>query len=328
MVPSLLQADPSARQSTRGSPVSGRTRGRGDLHNRGVSVPVLDGVRRRLGDRLFARVAGPEGPRRRDRIHGTPGPRWFAEDSPVRQVHGDASMFVGGIRALLLQSLHPLAMAGVADHSGFQGDPWGRLQRTSHFLAVTTFGRAEDAASMVHAVRRVHETVVGTAPDGRPYAASDPHLLRWVHDAEIDSFLRAHQRYGAAPLDQRGRDRYVAEVARVAEELGVTDPPRSEAELAAQLDAFRSELAGTRQARETARFLLLRPPLPLPARVPYAALSAAAVSLLPGWARRMLLLPRLPVTEAVLVPTAGAAVTRTIRWAMSPDAGAPAPGRP
>jgi len=279
---------------------------------------VLDGVRRQLGDRLFARVAGPEGPRRRDRIHNTPGPRWFPEGSAIRQVHGDASMFVGGIRALLLQSLHPLAMAGVTAHSGFKGDPWGRLQRTSHFLAVTTFGRAEDAEAMVRAIRRVHETVVGIAPDGRPYAASDPHLLRWVHVAEIDSFLRAHQKYGARPLDAAGRDRYVVETARVAEALGVVGPPRTEAELDAQLAAFRPELEGTPAARETARFLLLSPPLPLLARPPYTALSAAAVSLMPRWARRKLVLPYLPLTERVVVRAAGEAVTRTIRWAMTP----------
>ena len=84
--------------------------------------------------------------------------------------------------------------------------------------------------------------MVGTAPDGRAYAASDPHLLRWVHVAEIDSFLAAHQRYGAHPLDAAGRDRYVAQAARVAEALGVVDPPRTEAELAEQLEAFRPEL--------------------------------------------------------------------------------------
>ncbi|MGZ6787964.1 MAG: oxygenase MpaB family protein [Nocardioidaceae bacterium] len=288
-----------------------------------MSVPsrrLVDGLRGELGDRLFARVAGPEGPRRRDRIHSTPGPRWFPEGSPVRRVHGDASMFVGGVRALLLQSLHPLAMAGVAQHSGFQGDPWGRLQRTSHFLAVTTFGRSADAEAMVAAVRRIHGTVTGTADDGRPYAASDPHLLRWVHVAEVDSFLVAHQRYGAEPLDDADADTYVAQAARVAEALGVVDPPRSTAELTAQLEAYRPELRGTADARAAARVLLLHPPLPLPARVPYAALSAAAVSLLPGWARRKLLLPTLPVTEAVLVRTAGAAVTRTIRWAMTPSA--------
>ncbi len=275
-------------------------------------------VRTRVGERLFARVAGPEGPARRARIHDTTGPRWFAEDAPIRQVHGDASMFVGGVRALLLQSLHPLAMAGVAAHSGYKGDPWGRLQRTSHFLAVTTFGPAEDAEAMVSRIRSVHERVVGTAPDGRPYAASHPHLLRWVHVAEIDSFLVAHQKFGRRPLDAQGRDGYVADTARVAESLGVVDPPRSEAELRAQIREYRAELRGTREAREAARFILLNPPLPLVARPPYGAIAATAVSLLPRWARRHLYLPYLPVTEAVVVRAAGVAVTRTIRWAMAP----------
>lgn len=284
----------------------------------GMVSSLVDGVRRELGGRLFARVAGPEGPARRARIHGAPGERWFAENSPVRRVHGDASMFVGGIRALLLQSLHPLAMAGVMDHSGFAGDPWGRLQRTSYFLAVTTFGTATDAQRMVAAVRRAHATVVGHAPDGRPYAASDPRLLRWVHVAEVDSFLTAHQRYGARPLDQAGRDRYVAEIARVAEELGADGVPHSEAELRAEIDRFRPELEGTAAGRATARFLLLRPPLPVAARAPYSVLAATAVSLLPWWARRQLLLPYLPLTEAVVVRAAGALATRTIRWAMQP----------
>jgi uncharacterized protein (DUF2236 family) len=280
---------------------------------------VVRDVRRTLGDRLFARVAGPEGARRRERVHGTEGPRWFPEDAAIRRVHGDASMFVGGIRALLLQSLHPLAIAGVMDHSGFEGDPWGRLQRTSYFLAVTTFGTADDAEKVVAAVRSVHERVVGTAPDGRPYAASDPHLLRWVHVAEIDSFLAAHQRYGAHRLDAPERDAYVADAARVAEALGVADPPRSEAELRAQIKAFRPELRGTPAARQAARYLLLHPPLGLAARVPYSGLAAAAVGLMPVWARRQLLLPYLPVTERTVVRATGTALTRTIRWAMAPS---------
>lgn len=287
-----------------------------------VTSPVVEGVvagvRARVGDRLFARVAGPEGPARRQRIHGTPGPRWFPEGAAIRQVHGDASMFVGGVRALLLQSLHPLAMAGVAAHSGYKGDPWGRLQRTSHFLAVTTFGPAEDAEAMVARIRAVHERVRGTAPDGRSYAASDPHLLRWVHVAEIDSFLTAHQRLGRQPLDQGGRDRYVAETARVAEALGVAGPPHSEAELREQLEAYRPELAGTAAAREAARFILLNPPLPLLARAPYAAIAAGALALLPPWAREPLSLPSVPTVEAAVARPAGAAVTRVIRWAMTP----------
>jgi uncharacterized protein (DUF2236 family) len=224
-------------------------------------------------------------------------------------------MFAGGIRALLLQSLHPLAMAAVAQHSGFRGDPWGRLQRTSYFLAVTTFGPADDAADAIGRVRAIHERVTGTARDGRPYAASDPRLLEWVHIAEADSFLRAHQAFGARPLDQAGRDGYVADMARIAVELGVSSPPRTEAELAERIERYRPELAGSAEAREAARFLLLNPPLPLIARPPYGVLAAAAVSLLPRWARRPLLLPALPLAEAAVVRPAGQAVVRGIRWA-------------
>jgi uncharacterized protein (DUF2236 family) len=282
---------------------------------------VLEAARGKIAAALFERVAGDEpssgGPGRRDRIALAPGPRWFTDDRPIRRVHGDASMFVGGLRALLLQSLHPLAMAGVAAHSGYRGDPWGRLQRTSYFLGVTAFGAADDAQRAIDRVRAVHERVHGTAPDGRPYSAADPHLLAWVHLAEIDSFLRAHQRYGARPLDQDGRDGYVADTARIATALGVLDPPSTEAELAVQLASYRRELTGTREARAAARFVLLRPPLPIPARVPYAALAGAAVGLLPIWARWPLRLPYLPVAESTVVRLAGQGIVRTIRWAIT-----------
>ena len=278
---------------------------------------VVRDVRRSLGDRLFARVAGPEGARRRERVHGTEGPRWFPEDAAIRRVHGDASMFVGGLRALLLQSLHPLAMAGVAGHSGYRGDPWGRLARTSYFLAATTFGPDEEARETIERIKSVHARVRGRAPDGRAYSAGDPHLLEWVHIAEIDSFLRAHQRYGARPLDQSGRDGYVADTARIARELGVLDPPETEAALVERIAGFRPELAGTPEARATARFLLLDPPLALAARAPYALLAAAAVELLPRWARAPLRLPYVPVLEPIFVRGGGQVVTKGIRWVMS-----------
>ncbi len=262
-------------------------------------------------------VAGPEGPQNRDRIHNTPGPRWFAGDRPIRRVHADASMFVGGLRALLLQSLHPLAMAGVAEHSDYRGDPWGRLQRTSTFLAVTTFGPAADAQRAVDRVRGIHRRVQGVAPDGRPYRADDPHLLEWVHIAEIDSFLLAHQLYGAQPLDQDGRDAYVADTARIAHALGVPDPPRTEAQLAERINAYRNELHGTDAAREAARFLLLTPPLPLLARVPYGILASASVAMLPAWARLPLRLPYLPPVEATGIRLAGRVLVGGIRWAMT-----------
>ncbi|MHA6765374.1 oxygenase MpaB family protein [Streptacidiphilus sp. PAMC 29251] len=281
------------------------------------ALPGLPYVRAQLGRALFERVAGPTGPDTRSRIHDTPGPRWFAADRPIRTVHGDASMFVGGLAALLLQSLHPLAMAAVAAHSGYRSDPWGRLQRTSTFLATTTFGTAADAESVTERVRAVHEKVRGTTDEGRPYHASDPHLLEWVHVAEVDSFLRAHQRYGAAPLDRAGCDGYVADTAEIAERLGVSDPPRTVAELAARLADYRPELQATRGSREATRFLLLHPPLPVVALPAYAGLAAAATDLLPRWARQPLGLPGWPV-EAVAAPIVGQAVIRTIRWAMRP----------
>ncbi|MGZ5397286.1 MAG: oxygenase MpaB family protein [Mycobacterium sp.] len=245
-------------------------------------LPDLDTVRKNLGRRLFGLVAGPDGPANRSRIHDTPGPRWFDEDRPIRQVHADASMFVGGLRALLLQSLHPLAMAGVAEHSDYRGDPWGRLQRTSTFLAVTTFGPAADAQRAVDRVRGIHRRVSGVAPDGRPYAAGDPHLLEWVHIAEVDSFLLAHQLYGAHPLDQSGRDGYVADT-----------------------------------AREAARYLLLTPPLPVVARAPYGLLAATSVAMLPAWARMPLRLPYVPPVEATLIRLSGRVVVGGIRWALT-----------
>ena len=172
-------------------------------------------LRARLGREIFRRVAGPDGPKARERIHGTPGPRWFDADSEIVRVHADASMFIGGIRAVLLQTMHPAAMKAVADHSGYQGDMWGRLARTSQFLAVTTFGTIDHAEQAIRAVRSIHERVTGTMPDGTPYAASDPHLLAWVHAAEVDSFLLAHQTYGARPLDEAGCDAYVAQASVV-----------------------------------------------------------------------------------------------------------------
>jgi uncharacterized protein (DUF2236 family) len=280
-------------------------------------LPDLDAVRKNLGRSLFGLVAGPDGPANRSRIHDTPGPRWFEEDRPIRRVHADASMFVGGLRALLLQSLHPLAMAGVAEHSDYRGDPWGRLQRTSTFLAATTFGPAADAQRAVDRVRGIHRRVSGVAPDGRPYAAGDPHLLEWVHIAEVDSFLLAHQLYGAHPLDQSGRDGYVADTARVAAALGVVDPPRTERELAERIAAFRPELTSTQSAREAARYLLLTPPLPIVARAPYGLLAATSVAMLPAWARMPLRLPYFPPVEATLIRVSGRVVVGGIRWALT-----------
>lgn len=278
-----------------------------------VENPV-ERIRSRVGDALFTKVAGPDGGAERDRIHLTPGPRWFPPGSPIRRVHADSAMFVGGLRALLLQSLHPLAMAGVAGHSGYRSDPWGRLARTSTFLAYSTFATADHAQEMVDRVRAVHERVRGKTPDGRPYRAGDPHLLTWVHVAGADSFLAAHQRYGERPLTPAEADEYVAQSARVAHALGAERVPETVAELEACIASYRPELEATPEALDAASFLLHEPPLPWPLHAPYGLLGAGAVALLPVWAREML------DVETWFSRTfggpAGEIAVRAVRWGM------------
>jgi uncharacterized protein (DUF2236 family) len=282
-----------------------------------ILSPVTDGARRQLAAALRSRVAGTDAQVKAERIWGAQGPRWFTPTDPIWRVHADAAMFPGGIRALLLQSLHPLAMAGVAGHSGYKGDPWGRLQRTSEFLATTTFGTIDHAEEQIARVRSIHERVRGKAADGRPYSAGDPHLLAWVHATEADSFLTAYQRYAVSPLTAAEADRYVEQSGIVASALGVVDPPTTVAALRATIEGYRPELESTEAAREAARFLLVHPPLPLAAKPGYAALAAGAVAMLPRWARRPLRLPWLPVTERLVGRPLGGVATATVRWAMA-----------
>ncbi len=281
---------------------------------------LIEPARQWLAGQIRNRVVGDESDSKTASIMTAPGPRWFAEDSAIRVVHSDASMFVGGLRALLLQSLHPLAMAGVAEHSDYRTDPWGRLQRTADFLAATTFAPIPVAEQAIARVRKVHRKVRGAAPDGRAYSANDPHLLRWVHLCEVDSFLTAHRRYGSATLTPEQADDYVRDTGFVVAKLGVVDPPTTVDELRVSLRDYRPELKGTAAAREAARFLLLEPPLPLAARPPYTLLAGAAVALLPAWTRWPLRLPLLPVSEALLVRPAGRAITELIRWSLTPAA--------
>jgi len=282
----------------------------------GVARPLHERVRRSVAIALRERVGGQDNAAKAAVIWDKPGERWFIPADPIWRVHADASMFVAGIRALLLQSLHPMAMAGVAGHSGYKGDPWGRLQRTSTFLATTTFGTAQDAEAIIEAIRAIHERVRGRAPDGRPYAASDPQLLRWVHVAEADSFLKTYQRYGPTALSTAEADLYVAQSCVVARRLGVIDPPTTVAALNAAIQSYRPELEGTAAARDAARFLLLHPPLPWIARPGYGALAGAGVALLPSWARELLALPYLPLADASIALPLGGAATRLIRWAL------------
>ena len=156
-------------------------------------------------------------------INGEPPPiatdpddAYLAPDGVARLVHADLpSMLIGGVSALLLQMLHPLAMAGVAEHSGYREDPLGRLRRTAAFVAATTFGTTAEAEAAIAQVQRVHRRVKGTAPDGRPYSADDPELVTFIHVAEVSSFLASARRYGPRPLTPEQCDRYYEEVAPV-----------------------------------------------------------------------------------------------------------------
>ena len=233
--------------------------------------------------RLFR---GGDPPPRHTAVVPTGEAGWFGPASTTWRVHADTSMFVGGIAALMLQALHPRAMAGVADNSAFGSDPMGRLRRTAAFVGATAYGTSEEASRACARVRTVHRTVVGTTPDGRPYAADEPELLDWVHVAEFAAFAAAHRRFGADPMSDAELDRYIGEVARVAVELGDPAPPRSWAELDAALQRHRPQLAVGEQARGAWRFLE-EVRLPAPAVPAYRALFVGAVACLPPWARRL-----------------------------------------
>ena len=239
---------------------------------------------------------------------------WFGPESVTWRVHSDlGTMLAGGVSALLLQTLHPLAMAGVYDHSAFREDPLGRLRRTATFVSGTTFGSSAVAADLVAKVRRVHERVVGTAPDGRAYSAGDPALLTWVHIAEVASFLRSYRRYGGS-LTIAEQDRYFRETAVVAERLGAANVPKSVAEVRSYFESLRGELSFGAQARETVE-ILLASPLPFAgSRFAASPFFEAAIDLLPRWARRMMGFRELPVVERAAIRPGFLAVTTAMRW--------------
>jgi uncharacterized protein (DUF2236 family) len=245
------------------------------------------------------------------------GERWFTEQDAIWRVHGDTSVFIGAIRALLLQSLHPVAMQAVAEHAGFDADFWGRFQRTSRYVALTTYGTVPDAERAIAAVRAIHRRVTGTTPDGTPYSADDPHLLMWVHIAEVDSFLSAFRAFGAGKLVAADADEYVSQAGSIAARLGVIEPPRTVLELTEIMESYRPELSGSGLARQATNLLLVQPPFTGLARAGYHLLAAGAISTLPAWARVELRLPTLPLAERVLMkPLAGTAM-RALRWALS-----------
>lgn len=277
------------------------------------SLTPVQGIRRELQRTVRHYLTG------QSEVNGGVGPAadsWFGPDSITWLVHSDFAMVIGGVESLLVQTLHPPSMAGVADHSRYKEDPFGRLHRTGDFIGTTTFASSAEAERKVAQVRRVHNRVTGTTPDGQPYEANDPHNLAWVHCTEVDGFLRGYQRYGQVPISSADADQYVAEMARVGEALGVVDAPRNVAELQDRLESYFPELRYGAQAREAVRWLMF-PPNKLAAQGPYAVILAAATNLLPGWARRKLWLPpKLPVVSDALVLPAAKTLVGALNWIM------------
>ena len=215
---------------------------------------------------------------------GDPG--LFGPGSATWTVVGDTSVFVGGIRALLIQAAHPEVAAGVFDHSRYRDDPLGRLTRTASYVTATSFGAMPEVEAAVRRVRLRHQTVRGRSHRDRPYNAADPRLDAWVHNALTDSFLTAYRVYGARSCSEAEADRYVIEQTRVGRLLGADPLPQTAEELAAWI-VTHEELAPS-PGSESAISFLRRPPLPWPVRAAYGFLFHAAVATLPVQIRRIL----------------------------------------
>jgi uncharacterized protein (DUF2236 family) len=212
---------------------------------------------------------------------------FFGPASVTWRVSGDLSAPVAGLRSLLMQALHPLAMAGVDQHSGWRRDPVGRLAATSAYTTTVTYGDRAGAGRVAGRVRAIHEHVRGVdTVTGRPYAASDPALLLWVHAALVDSALVACALFGAV-LTEADADGYVREMTVAAELLGVPHElvPASVAELQRYLDEVRPELRLTPAAAESMGYLLDPPGLDEDIAELWQDIRDAAVTSLPGWAR-------------------------------------------
>ncbi|WP_231731703.1 oxygenase MpaB family protein [Sphingomonas sp. CCH5-D11] len=247
------------------------------------AAPSLPDMRSAIGGRIRALVGS--GSVDLSRPPGDPG--LFGPGSMAWRVHADFSaMMIGGVSALLLQMLHPLALAGVWDHSDFRRDRLGRLRRTAQFISLTTFGSTKSANAAIHRVRAIHERVTGTLPDGTPYMASDPALLTWVHVAEVDSFLRAYVRYREPGLSGAEQDRYLGETAIIAERLGAREVPKSRRELESYFRDVRPQLSYDNRTRDVAAALLASGPDALTTGA-LAIVTPAALDLLPPWAAAM-----------------------------------------
>ncbi|SEM09217.1 Uncharacterized conserved protein, DUF2236 family [Pseudoxanthomonas sp. GM95] len=232
--------------------------------------------------------AFPRGQSGLDYDHPAGDPGLFGPESVTWRIHGDfPGMLAGGLSSLMLQALHPRALAGVYDHSNFREDLVGRLRRTTAFVAGTTYVATAQAGQLIARVREIHRHIRGSTADGQAYAADDPDLLTWVHVTEAHGFLQGYRRYCRA-VPEPMADRYYDEVRRVAEALGATQVPASQAQVQAYFAAMQPQLRFDARSREVMEILArIRLPVPV-AGVSRDLFLGAATALLPAWAPPML----------------------------------------
>ena len=238
---------------------------------------------------------------------GDPG--LLGPDSVSWRVIGDAAAFVGGIRALVVQTAHPEVVAGVEDHSRYRSDPLGRLTRTSAYVTETTYGSLPEVEAAVALVRGAHRGVAGRSARGRAYGASSPALAAWVHNVLTESFLAAYQAFGPEPLSTAEADRFVAEQARIGALLDADPLPTTAGALTRWVTSH-PDLAASDAQRAALEFLR-SPPLPLPVRPAYRLLFAAAASTVPEALRARLDLHPAPWSAPV-----GRSALGALRWAL------------
>jgi uncharacterized protein (DUF2236 family) len=260
---------------------------------------------------------------------------FFGPGSVTWRIYGDPSYHVGGLRALMLQALHPVAMDGVARNSdGFKDDWWMRMTRTGQYMETVTFGTRTEARRMAARVRGYHRKLSGVEETtGRAYRVDEPDLLLWVHATAVESLLTTARRAGV-PVSDEDADRFVTEQVAFAHLVGVPleTVPRSVAELDAYLREIRPSLAATPAALKGVRDLFL-PPMKgwvqvlTPARPAWVTLASLGFATLPPWARRMYSMPGLGLTDAAATAALKAlrttlvAVPERARWSPIARAG-------
>lgn len=267
---------------------------------------------RQIQDRVVAATTGlfSHGPQPLvDTLSHEPDPGLLGPDSVSWRVIGDATAFVGGIRALVVQTAHPEVVAGVEDHSRYRDDPLGRLTRTSLYVTETTYGSVAEAEATVELVRTAHRPVRGRSSRDRPYSAGQPELAAWVHNVLTDSFLSAYQEFGPERLSTDDADRFVLEQQRIGALLGADPMPSSASELASWI-ADHPELERTDDLGRAIDFLR-NPPLSPPVKVGYKLLFDAAAATLPDRIAEIVGIEPSPRGRSL-----GAKSVDALRWAL------------